>query len=157
MQQKLPNATCLDGCIYVFAHGISPGIYAQPQAILRVFFGFRPEQETHLADKATELEKVLQAAEIKGHFSQNIRRDALQKFAFVSPMGAAGLYCHAKSDDFWHDGEPRRMFVGLVKEIVVIGAALGITFEKDLIEVGLKMLDAFKPGLTTSTRYSPRA
>ncbi len=150
MQRDLPHVACLDGCIYVFAYGEKPGIYAQPQAILRVFFGFRPGQDKRLADKAAALEKILQAADIKGHFSQNIRRDALQKFAFVSPMGAAGLYCHAKSDDFKHDGEPRRMFVGLVKEIVAIGAALGLTFEKDLVEVGLNMLDAFKPGLMTS-------
>ena len=150
MQKELPDATCLDGCIYVFAHIVSPGVYAQPQSILRVFFGFRPGQDTRLLPKAVALEKILREADIRGHFTDNIRRDALQKFAFVSPMGAAGLYCKAKSDDFWHEGEPRKLFVGLVREIVAIADALGLSFTKDLVETGLTMLDAFKPGLSTS-------
>ena len=150
MQQSLPNTTCLDGCIYVVAHKETPGVFVQPEKLLRVFFGFRPGQDTRLKDKASVLEKKMREADIKAHFTDNIRRDALQKFAFISPMGAAGLYCHAKSDAFQKDGEPRTIFVGLIKEIVAVGAAMGISFERDLVETGLKMLDALKPGIDTS-------
>ena len=151
MQQELPGITVLDGCIYVFGKIAAPGVIEQPQKILRVFFGFRPEQEDrHLAAKAEALEPALQAAGIRGHFTENIRRDALQKFAFISPMGAAGLYCNAKSDGFQHPGEPRDLFVGLAREATALGAAMGITSETDLVEAGLKLIDAFAPGLTTS-------
>lgn len=150
MQERLPDLTCLDGCMYIFAKILEPGVIEQPEKILRIIFGFRPGQDNRLAPKARELEEVLRAADIRGHFSDNIRRDALQKFAFVSPMGAAGLYFDAVSDDFQHEGPEREMFIGLIKEVVALGSAMGLVFEKDLVETGLKLIDAFKPGLRTS-------
>ena len=150
MQKRLPQLTCLDGCMYIFAKILEPGVIEQPEKLLRILFGFRPGQEDRLAPKARELENVLRGAEIRGHFSDNIRRDALQKFAFVSPMGAAGLYFDAVSDDFQHEGQEREMFVGLVKEVAALGSAMGLVFEKDLVETGLKLMDAFRPGLRTS-------
>ena len=136
--------------MYIFAKILEPGVIEQPEKILRIIFGFRPGQDDRLAPKAKELEEVLRAADIRGHFSDNIRRDALQKFAFVSPMGAAGLYFDAVSDDFQHEGPEREMFIGLIKEVVALGNAMGLVFEKNLVETGLKLIDAFKPGLRTS-------
>lgn len=150
MQERLPGLTCLDGCMYIFAKILEPGVIEQPDKILRVIFGFRPGQDTRLASKAEQLEQILREADIKGYFSDNIRRDALQKFAFVSPMGATGLYFDAVSDDFQHDGPEREMFIGMIREVAALGTAMGLTFEKDLVETGLKLMDAFKPGLRTS-------
>ncbi|MBQ1867226.1 2-dehydropantoate 2-reductase [Selenomonas sp.] len=150
MQQALPGLTCLDGCMYIFAKIQEPGVIVQPEKILRVFFGFRPGQDDRLSTKAKELEQIMQAADIHAHFTKHIQRDALQKFAFVSPMGAAGLYFEAVSDDFQHEGPLRDFFTGLIREVVAIGHAMGITWENDLVETGLKMIDAFKPGLRTS-------
>ena len=150
MQERLPDLACLDGCMYIFAKILEPGVIEQPEKILRIIFGFRPGQDNRLAPRARELEEVLRAADIRGHFSDNIRRDALQKFAFVSPMGAAGLYFDAVSDDFQHEGPEREMFIGLIKEVVALGNAMGLVFEKNLVETGLKLIDAFKPGLRTS-------
>ena len=150
MQAVLPNLCCLDGCIYVLGHIESPGVIAQPQKILRVLYGFRPEQLQDLKPKAETLEKVLQAAEIHAHLSENIRRDALRKFAFVSPMGAAGLYLHVQSEAFQKPGEARELFIGLIKEVEALGTAMEITFENNLVADGLKLIDSFKPHLVTS-------
>lgn len=150
MQQNLPDCTCLDGCIYVFAKIDKPGVIVQPEKILRVFFGYRPNQDKRLAWKARELEQSMNDAGIQAHFTEHIRRDAMQKFAFVSPMGAAGLYYNAVSDDFQHEGEKRDFFAGLIAEVSAVGHAMGLSWEKDLVATGLKMIDAFKPGLRTS-------
>lgn len=150
MQEKLPGLTALDGCIYVFAKIAEPGVIAQPQSILRVFYGFRPGQSQELSGKARELEAILRAADIHAHFTDQIQRDALTKFSFVSPMGAAGLYYGAKSDEFQHAGEVRETFIGLIQEVQALGEAMGITFDRDLVANGLKLMDAFAPGLTTS-------
>ena len=150
MQQNLPQHTCLDGCIYVFAKIEEPGVIVQPEKILRVFFGYRPEQDQHLAEKARSLEQIMKNAGIQAHFTEHIRRDALQKFAFVSPLGAAGLYFDAVSDDFQQEGEKRDFFAGLIAEVVAVGHAMGLSWENDLIKTGLKLIDAFKPGLRTS-------
>ena len=150
MQEKLPDKTVLDGCIYVFAKRGGPGVIEQPQSILRVFYGFRPGQDSRLAPKAAELEKIMRAADIHAHFTDDIQRDALTKFSFVSPMGAAGLYFGVTSEAFQENKEVRDTFVGLVKEVEALGHAMGITFDRDLVATDLKLMDAFAPGLTTS-------
>lgn len=150
MQEQLPAHTCVDGCIYVMGQIEAPGVVYQSDKMLRVIYGYRPGQEQHLLAVAQKLEEVLQAAEIRGHFSDNIVRDALQKFAYVSPAGAAGVYFNATSENFQHEGEEREMFKGLVREVEALGKAMGVEFKSDLVETGLKILDVLKPGSTTS-------
>ncbi|BAL83877.1 putative 2-dehydropantoate 2-reductase [Selenomonas ruminantium subsp. lactilytica TAM6421] len=150
MQEQLPELTCLDGCIYVMGEIEAPGVIYQSDKMLRVIYGYRPGQRQDLLTMARDLEKVLQAAEIRGHFSDNIVRDALQKFAYVSPAGAAGAYFNVTSEKLQQNGPEREMFTGLIKEVVALGKAMGIEFEKDLVETGLKIMDALKPGSTTS-------
>lgn len=151
MQEGLPESlTVLDGCMYVFGMIKEPGVISQPQSILRVFYGFRRGQDRGLEGRARELEQVFNAAGIEGHFTDNIAADHLQKFGFVSPMGAAGLYFNVKSEDFQKEGQVRDTFVGLVREVQDIGHAMGLTFKSDLVQSGLKLIDAFKPGGQTS-------
>ena len=150
MQKELPGLTVLDGCIYIFGNLKAPGVLEQPQKILRVIFGFRPGQDKRLEEKAKALERLLQDADIRGHYSLDIRRDALTKFGFVSPMGAAGLYHNVTSEAFQKEGAVRETFIGLIREVEALGKAMGIVFEKDLQESGIALIDAFKPGLKTS-------
>ena len=150
MQKDLPDATVLDGCVYIYGMVESPGVVAQPASILRIFYGYRPKQEKTLLPLAQKLEPVLVEAGIEGHFSDQIRRDALQKFSYVSPLGAAGLYFDAVSGDFLREGAPREMFVGLIREIEALGHGMGVEFEKSLVDVNLKLMDSFTKDLTTS-------
>ena len=150
MQKQLPQTTVLDGCMYVFARIGGPGVIEQPQKTLRCFFGFRPGQDQRLAPKARELEQRMQEAGIDAHFTDQIQRDALVKFSFVSPMGAAGLYLDAVSDDFQQPGEARDLFVGLVKEVIALGTAMGVTFDDDLLDRDLQLMDGSEKGMTTS-------
>ena len=150
MQKDLPGVTALDGCVYIYGMVESPGIVAQPASILRVFYGFRPGQERSLYRRAEELLPVLNDAGIEGHFTETIRRDALQKFSYVSPLGAAGLYMNAVSGDFMRPGEPRNLFVGLIKEIESLGHGMGLSFDAPLVDVNLKLMDSFTTDLKTS-------
>ena len=150
MQKELPGVTVLDGCVYIYGMVESPGIVAQPASILRVFYGFRPDMNRRLELLAEKLEPVLNQAGIEGHFTEQIQREALQKFSYVSPLGAAGLYFDAVSGDFLKEGEPRSLFVGLIKEIEALGNGMGIQFEKSLVDVNLKLMDSFTKDLTTS-------
>lgn len=150
MQSKLPDKVCLDGTMYVVSEVASPGVIKQHMKILRVFFGYRKGQEHLLEEKCAELESVLKDAEIDGHFTENIERDALQKFSFVSPMGAAALYHGVTSEAFQQEGVVRQDFVKLIQEVTALGNAMGLTFEKDLVEIGLKLMDSYGPGGTTS-------
>lgn len=87
---------------------------------------------------------------IDGILSDNIKRDALTKFSYVSPIGTAGLYLHAVAGDFQQEGEAREFFKTLIREIVTLSNAMGITFEEDLVERNLKILSNLPEETTTS-------
>lgn len=148
LQKKLPELTVTDGCIYVSANIMEPGVILQHGKILRVVFGARkPEEET---EKMRQVAKDMVTDDLEVILSENIRRDAMVKFFYVSPIGAAGLYCNAVAADFQREGEQREMFKALIREIVALSHAMGIEFEEDLVERNLKILASLSPEATTS-------
>ena len=148
LQKNLPELTVTDGCIYVSANIMEPGVILQHGKILRVVFGARkPEEET---EKMREVAKDMVTDDLEVILSENIRRDAMVKFSYVSPIGAAGLYCNAVAADFQREGEQREMFKALIREIVALSHAMGLEFEEDLVERNLKILASLSPEATTS-------
>lgn len=148
MQQKLPELTVPDGCIYVSANIKEPGVILQHGKILRVVFGARrPEEET---SKMREIAADMKTVDIDVILSDNIQRDAMTKFSYVSPAGTAGLYCNAVAGDFQKEGEAREVFRTLIQEIVKLSHAMGIQFQEDLVERNMKILSDLAPETTTS-------
>lgn len=160
LQEKLSELFVTDGCIYVSANIKQPGILLQHGEILRVFFGAREKEDVletnenvQKSNRKEMLETVAQDFKdsgIDGILSENIKRDALTKFSYVSPIGTAGLYLHATAGDFQKEGQARELFKTLIREIVTLANAMGITFEEDLVERNLKILSPLPKEATTS-------
>ena len=148
MQKELPELLVTDGCIYVSANIKEPGVLLQHGKILKVVFGVREKEEYRPVLK--EIEKDLCDSGIYGILSENIRRDALEKFSYVSPIGAAGLYYHATAGDFQKEGEQREMFKSMIREIAALAQVMGVPFEKDMVDVNLRILANLAPEATTS-------
>ena len=161
LQEKLPKVLVTDGCIYVSANIKQAGVLLQHGEILRVFFGVREKEDLKKLNgqlngeyKAERLLKKIaqdfKDSGIDGILSDNIKRDALTKFSYVSPIGTAGLYLHAVAGDLQREGEARELFKTLIREIVTLANAMGITFEEDLVERNLKILSNLPEEATTS-------
>lgn len=161
LQEKLPKVLVTDGCIYVSANIKQAGVLLQHGEILRVFFGVREKEDLKKLNgqlngeyKAERLLKKIaqdfKDSGIDGILSDNIKRDALTKFSYVSPIGTAGLYLHAVAGDFQREGEARELFKTLIREIVTLANTMGITFEEDLVERNLKILSNLPEEATTS-------
>ena len=150
LQKDCPNCTILDGCIYIVGFIESPGIISQPADIFKVYFGYRNNQEHSLEEVAVKVAEDLNKAHIEGYFTKHILKEALQKFSFVSPMGAAGLYHQSTAGAFMQPSEKQDTFIKLVKEVEQLGHAMGITFDHDLTEVNLQILYTLEPDATTS-------
>ena len=154
MQEKLPGITVTDGCIYVASEISEPGTILMKGDILRVVFGLRRDQKAGSAAKVMPvLEKVrddLCDAGIEGILSDNIERDALRKFSYVSPQGACGLYYDVPVGAVQKPGEVRDCFASLVQEISDIADAMGIGFGEDVVKINLDITEGLAPDMTTS-------
>lgn len=148
MQEQLPKLLVTDGCIYVSANIKEPGVLIQHGKILRVVYGVREKEEYD--PRLEEIKQDFDVSGIDGVLSENIRRDALEKFSYVSPIGAAGLYYHATAADFQREGEEREAFKTMIREITALAEAMGVPFERDMVEVNLKILSTLASEATTS-------
>ena len=148
MQKQLPELLVTDGCIYVSANIKESGRLLQHGQILRIVFGVRDKAE--FRPELREIQKDLCDSNIDGILSENIRCEALEKFSYVSPIGAAGLYYHATAADFQKEGEARELFKTMIREIATLAEAMGIPFQKDMVDVNLKILSNLALEATTS-------
>ncbi len=148
MQEKLPGLLVTDGCIYIAAQIREPGVIWQNGDIFRIVYGTRMSEE--MRPVLFEVAKDLKDSGIDGVLSENIRRDALQKFAYVSPMAACGLYYHVSAGDVQKAGEPRDTFVKLMREVDALAVAMGVPFLVDIVATNLRILDALDPSASTS-------
>ena len=148
LRELIPDRYIIDGCIYVSANIDEPGVIIMHSKILRIIFGLSKGQEERPV--LTALEKELNDAGIRGIYSKNIRRDALKKFSYVSPVGAAGLYCNCTAGEFVKEGEARDLCIGMMREIEALAEAMGAPFDTDVIASNCKILDNQPAETTTS-------
>lgn len=148
MQEKLPGLLVTDGCIYIAGEIKEPGTILLRGDIFRIVYGVRDKEE--LRPELFAIARDLKESGIDGVLSDNIRRDALQKFAFVSPMAACGLYYNVSAKEVQVTGEPRDTFIKLMKEVDALSVAMGVPFLVDIVATNLKILDTLSPQASTS-------
>lgn len=150
LQPRLTGCLVTDGCIYIAAEIKGPGTILMSGDIFRVLFGVRRPEEYR--PELEDIARDLRECGIRGEVSPDIRRDALQKFSYVSPMAACGLYYDVKAEQMQRSGRERDAFTALIREVEEIARAMGITFPVDLTETNLAILDALAPGASTSLK-----
>ena len=148
MQKHFPDTLVTDGCIYVAAQIKEPGCIQMNGDILRVIFGVRDKADYR--DELKEIESDLIESGIEGILSDDIAKDALLKFSYVSPQGACGLYYGVAAGEIQKSGEIRDCFSQLIHEIDDLANAMDIHFEEDIVKRNLAILDSLAPSATTS-------
>jgi 2-dehydropantoate 2-reductase len=148
LQERLPGILVTDACIYVSATIKSAGVIEVYNDSIRIFFGARSEDEYRPVLELIEAD--LNKAGIKAVNSHNIQRDTMEKYTFISTIGAAALYFDCEIGEIQKEGEPRELYKALIKEIVAIASAMGIKFERDLVQAILASTDRMSPNSTTS-------
>ncbi len=154
LQKELPQSLVTDGCIYIAASMPSPAVVERQGAIFRIVFGVREKSEYRPILK--QIETDLEKSGITPILSDHIRRDALKKYAYVSPMAAAGLYFDADAAVFQKPGEPRDIFVMLMREMDALSRAMNAAFDMDIVQTNLDILDALSPDASTSMQRDIR-
>lgn len=148
MQPHLPELLVTDGCIYIASEIMEPGVLLMKGYILRIIFGVRDPED--FRTELIKIEQELNDSGILGILSDNIKRDALLKFSYVSAQSACGTYYDVPTGPIQQPGEIRECFISLIKEIETLAHAMGIDFGEDIVARNLKILDDITPDMTTS-------
>ena len=86
-----------------------------------------------------------------------IRKEALLKFSFVSPLAATGVYHKCRAGDMQKEGKERETFISLVSEVETLANSMGITFDENLTQRSLKLLSARTPDMIASMQRDVEA
>ncbi len=161
LQQQLPELMVTDGCIYIAAEIKCPGTILLSGKIFRVVYGLRRGTSQEIADRVMpvlrQVETDLADAGILPVLSEQIERDALQKFSFVSPMAAQGACYDVQAGASQSEGQMRDIFVALVQEVKVLSDAMGIHLPENIVEINLKIMDDLAPGASASMHRDIKA
>ncbi|MBX4264899.1 ketopantoate reductase family protein [Clostridium estertheticum] len=149
LSEALTGVTVLDGCIYVGGYISAPGEITQTMETFRVVFGARENIKVDM-NLLNKIQLDLEESGIEGIISDNIRRGIFKKFSFTSAFAATGAYYDAAAGEFQKDGECRRMFILLLKELQKIAIALNINLDNDFIDENLIFLSGFSSDTTAS-------
>lgn len=147
--ERFKEAYIVDGCIYIVAYMASPGEIVQASGVFKVVFGARENQAVPLA-KLEAVKEALSSSGIQGIISDNIAKDTFQKFSFISPYAACGVYYNITAGEMRETDEYRHMYMSLSEEIENIANVLNITFPTDIPAANLKLLDSLTPDTTAS-------
>lgn len=148
LQEQLPEVLVTDGCIYIVGEIKEAGKILQSGDIFRIVYGVRNKEEFR-----PELEAIKQDLEDAGIdviLSDNIQKDALQKFSFVSPMAACGVYYDVRVEEVQKEGDIRSTFIALIEEINEIAKAMNISLPENIVEINLEIMDQLAPNASAS-------
>lgn len=148
LQELLPELLVTDGCIYISANIAAPGKIKMHGEIFRIFFGVRDPAQ--FCPVLKQIEADLNDSGILGVLSQDIRKDALQKFSYVSAMAACGLCYQVEAGAVQKPGEIRDTYIDLLREIEALALAMDIHFDVDIVQFDLDILDSLAPTASTS-------
>ena len=148
MQPHLPGVSVMDGCIYVAAHRESDGIIRMNSYLLRVVFG--PRNRGEFRHTLNQIRDDLAESGMEAVLSDDIRRDALVKYSYISAQNACGMYYNVPAGPMQHPGRERDCFAALSREVEALGHAMGISFDMDLAKHNLDIIDSLGPDMMTS-------
>lgn len=161
LQERLPDITVTDGCIYIAAEIKEPGTILMSGRIFRVVYGLRKGTCAKICEKVSPvLEAVrtdLEQAGITPLFSDHIERDALQKFSFVSPMAAIGAAYDVAAGAVQVPGTLQETFVAMVQEIKALSDAMDASLPDNIVEINMNIMNGLAPTATASMHRDIRA
>ena len=123
--------------------------------IFKVFFGERKNQTAQPVLDA--IAKQMRCCRILAQHTPEIRKEALLKFSFISPLAAAGVFFKCRAGDMQKQGREREIFISLVGEVEILAKSMGVEFDMSLVERSLKLLDARTPDMISSMQRDVEA
>lgn len=141
-----PDNEIVNGCVYILSKIESEGIIYNFGNVQKLFFG-----RNHAATLDLKpLEDVLVKAGIDAVLTDAILETTWSKFVFISGVGTSTSYFDTGLGVILEDPEKRSVLVSLLEEVMLVGVALGVKLDENLVEVTIKRLENLASTTTSS-------
>jgi 2-dehydropantoate 2-reductase len=125
----------------------APGVIRQESALRRVVVG---ELDREKSDRVERLVQAWRAAGAEAVHAEDIHVAVWTKFLFIASFGGVSSLSRATAGELLGCVETRRLLIQAMEEIEVLGRRKGISLAEDAVESGVRLLEGFEPGATSS-------
>ncbi|MBU0987631.1 MAG: 2-dehydropantoate 2-reductase [Proteobacteria bacterium] len=146
LEAVLPGAHILNGCVYISAHIVRPGVVRQAGGSCKLFFG--PDNRAQKNYRAVE--RLLKDAGIAAEYSENIKAVVWEKFIFIAALASATTYLGKTFGELTDDSQSEALLNGLLEEVERVGRAQGVDFAEDIRKTTLEKITLFPYDTKTS-------
>lgn len=146
LKRILSSARVLNGCVYIGAHIVKPGVVKQAGGTCQLFFG--PE-DGHIKG-LKPVEALFKDAGIRAALKADIQTVVWEKYLFVCPLATATTYLRQPFGAFIEHSQKRTLLGGLMHEVAEIGKAKGLHITEKMIHAALEKISLFPYETRTS-------
>lgn len=139
LQKILHQGHILNGCVYISSRIAAPGKIEQVGGPRLLIFG--PERGP--TDHFRDIESLLGEAGIKARLSENIATEVWTKFVFMGPLAGITSMKREPFGAVMENDADRSVVEGLMREVVSIAKAQGLTLPDDVIQKSLDLAAGF--------------
>lgn len=143
----LPDQEIWQGCVYIGARLLEPGVVSKYSVKERLFFG--SEQGSKV--KQEQLLTILVKAGINAFNPQDITTRIWKKFFMISTAATITSYYNKPIDEVV--GDYYDSFKALCTELKQVASAKGVLLDDDIIETTLETQKMMPPGSITSMHH----
>jgi 2-dehydropantoate 2-reductase len=145
---KILGAQCVVGGVcYVAAKIQRPGVILQTGKMQRLVFG---ELDGAVSARTQNFLDVCRHCGIEAEISPDIRRAIWEKFVFVAGTSATTATMRATIGPIRANPRTRSFLLEIMREVVAVGRACGVSLDKDFAESRLTFCDGLPSEMTSS-------
>jgi len=146
LQSVLPAGKVLNGCVYIGAHMVRPGVVKQVGGSGKLFFG----SESGIQVDGEGIQDTLERANIDAEFRKDVKNIVWEKFLFIAPLASATSFLGKPLGELMDSPEGKALVEALLEEVLLVANSQDIKFQGDIREVTLEKARTFPPEAKTS-------
>ena len=150
LEECLPKADVLEGCIYVSAHVERPGTVRQVGTVHRIFFGKKGISEADNRIRYGNIEQVFKKAGLNAALTERIDVEVWSKFIFLSPFAGVTTLFRRSIDEALHEDESFETVKKMIREIEGLARAKNVGLPDNIADITIEKARSFAPSTKTS-------
>lgn len=150
LRRELGAEAIMGGVGYVATHIARPGVIHQTGTMQQLVFG---EYGGARSARAEALLELAVEAGFQVELASDIRRTLWQKYTFLVGLSGATTTMRSPIGPIRSDPQARAFLFDLMKEVVVVGRAHGVTLPEDYAEQRLAFADTVPADMTSSMHH----
>ena len=150
LRREFGAGAVMGGVGYVATHIARPGVIRQTGKLQRLIVG---EYDGRRSERAQWLVDALLKAGVQAELAADIRRTLWEKYTFLVGLSGTTATMRVPIGAVRTNPQTRAFLLDLMKEVVAVGRAHGVSLPEGYAEERLKFADSVSPDMTSSMHH----